>query len=274
MNNITEQIGLIVEQHRNGVYQDALTRFSYLGEGAGDFLEFIRDPNYTGFRQEVLMLRRMIDEFRDRFRGSHVVDLGPGDGLKAMEILSLADSYLALDMSEEMLEIAERNHEGFGGVSRRYERADFSCPENISAQGDFVLLLGNTLTNEVDMQSYLLGLREALGRAHLLVGVELGDGQDPARIEAEYDTEENRRLTFRPLGMIGVDESEGVLEIRFNQERQRVEETFTFNDGRRVLLSVTHKPGREDFLRIVETSGWTVIDKRQEGNQFLFLFEN
>lgn len=122
--------------------------------------------------------------------------------------------------------------------------------------------------------------------AYFLIGLETSDSNNPEQIEAEYNTEENRQLTFRPLERIGIHRSDGTLNIRFNRENQRVEETFTFTSDRwvevhgrtvlfhkgdTVILSITEKPSLRKITEMINKSGWEIVDQANEGNQRLIV---
>jgi len=68
--------------------------------------------------------------------------------------------------------------------------------------------------------------------------------------------------------MIGIDRIHGEINIDFNPEQQRIEEWFVFNrnghaeniqyqEGDRILLSVTYKPTLMQIRDLVDSSGWT-----------------
>jgi len=290
---LENQILGIANEHVQGIYTDTLTRFSYVNGGADDFLRFIENPLYTGFAQEILLIRRLLARQKGITQGRHLIDLGPGNGVKALELMQAANfsSYTAVDISTHMLEIARKTHKKVTGVSRAYREMDFSDPGNLQkilheSRQIFLTLLGNTLTNESNIKSYLRRWRTALHNidAYFLIGLETNDNNDPEQIEAEYNTAENRQLTFRPLEKIGACSSDGVINIQFNRKNQRVEETFTFtsdkwvkvNDqtvlfhkGATVILSITEKPSLRKITEMISKSGWEIVDQENEGNQRL-----
>jgi uncharacterized SAM-dependent methyltransferase len=301
MNNLTNDIGRVVREHKNGNYSETLARFSYLGDGAVDFLRFIQSPDYSGFNVEMDLIREMFVG-GNYGRPINVVDLGVGNGEKGRvicELIGRVRRYLGIDMSREMLEIAEHTHRCLEQVCREYVVGDFSNPEIVknlfSGVGNdsdsLILFLGNTLTNEVDVSAYMGELRRVFeygSGARFLVGVEVFDGISGSEVEREYNNEDNYRLTFRPLGMIGVEQEDGELRIFFNEDAGRIEEVFRFTrerlvhiggeeicfcEGDQVLLSITGKPLYRDIVSRFGGAGWRILNEKRRGNQCIFLLE-
>ena len=164
---------------------------------------------------------------------------------------------------------------------------------NINHQNRLFLLLGNTLTNEVNIGMFLRNFRESVNLMnncanYMLVGIELF-GQDINQIVREYRSEENYVLTFRPLEMIGVNREDGIIDIGFNEELRRIEEQFIFSrpsiinvgsdsiefeEGDRILLSVTYKPALDEVMRVIRNSGWSVEYVEFEENQAMMLLSS
>lgn len=299
-----EQIAGIVARQLNGDFSDSLTRFSYV-DGAEDFLRLIQSPDYLGYRREMTLIDRIMPQINQRIGyNSQIIDLGPGNGQKAIRILTYSNgqisNYTALDMSQQILNVARLSQNMHRRIHRDYRLFDFSNPIELSRelstnsnQNRLFLLLGNTLTNEINMETFLGNLRETInlagnGRNYLLIGIELL-GQDVSQIVREYRNEENYVLTFRPLGMIGVNREDGVIDIGFNEELRRIEEQFIFTrpsiinmasnsvefeEGDRVLLSVTYKPTLDEMMRIIRNSGCSVEEMEFEENQVMVLLSS
>lgn len=283
--SVQEQILNIVFRQLQGDYSEALTKFSYLGKGADQYLSLVNSPDYLSYEREMLLLQKavpIIQRIIQRNYGFQIIELGPGDGRKAAELmLRLAKknnfSYLALDISQEMLFIAKQNQKHLL-VDRGYCQCDFNNPEELKQKTSLgplnrlFLLLGNTMANEVQMKKFLLRLRTALdnSQACLLVGLELIQ-EDIEKIIREYRNIENRILTIRPLEMIGVNRNDGRVEIFFNQENQRIEEWFIFENlvniscgnsmvrfspSTKILLSVTYKWPSNQIKGLIKECGW------------------
>ncbi|MBT5022213.1 hypothetical protein HOK51_05460 [Candidatus Woesearchaeota archaeon] len=279
----------ILKNHLVGNYSDSLTRFSYLNSGAESFVRLTQNPNYTSYDVESQLLSNLIPAMSSIISDVNnsnlqLIDFGVGDGLKSECIITDLScrhniSYLGLDMSKDMLNIAQRDQNGIG-ILAEHGLCDFSNIENLNDflnrddSTQLILMLGNTLTNEVNMEQYLSDLRNlveaAENRTYFLIGLELIQ-EDINSIVKEYRTEENYELTFLPLEMIGVDRTLGCIDIGFNESLGRIEEWFRFNSdydleiddetltfrpGDAVLLSVTYKPTLQHMKNIVSNSGW------------------
>lgn len=300
-----EQIAAIVAGQLDGDYSDSLTRFSYIN-GAHDFLRFIQSPDYFGYTREMTLIDTIAPQIALRIRNnSQVVDFGAGDGQKAIRLLTNLNgrisNYLAFDMSQQMLNIARTSQNGvIQNTDREYVVCNFSNMDELqreltrSNQRDrLFLLLGNTLTNEVDMERFLQHFREVVNqtnmdRNYLLLGVELLT-QDINQIVREYRNEENYILTFRPLEMLGISRREGIINISFNEAQRRIEEQFiftrpttinfnsgsiNFSEGDKVLLSVTYKPTLNEIVGYVRNSGWHIESMGFEENQAMLLLSS
>ena len=108
--NYREQIASIVAMHLNGDFSDSLTRFSYV-DGADDFLRFIQSPDYLGYAREFILIDRIMPQIIQRIGSNlQIIDLGPGNGQKAIRLLTYLNgrtlNYVALDMSRRMLSVA------------------------------------------------------------------------------------------------------------------------------------------------------------------------
>lgn len=283
------EIANIVQQHLQRNYLDALTRYSYLGEGANQFLRLIHSPNYTSYNRGLRLLNEILPRIRNIILSNNlqVIDFGVGDGMLSLRILSYLNqecnlSYLGLDISREMLEIARNNQLNLPiDITTNYIQCNFNnlrqlteILNRISCNTRLFLLLGNTLTNEVNIESYLRSLRNVLNttnqRNYLLIGLEPFQ-DDINQIVREYRNEENYALTIRPLEIIGITTNDGNVDINFNYEQQRIEEWFTFtrnmevviesenirfHEGDRILLSVTYNPTLTQIREIIRNSGW------------------
>jgi SAM-dependent methyltransferase len=285
MNELIEEI---VRQHLQGNYSDSLTRFSYLNGGAEQFIRLTQNPDYTSYMRELGLIESIFGSL-EHFSCLQVIDFGVGDGRKLNLVLSnlrkyMEVSYLGLDLSSAMIDIARKNN-SFGNTYSTCDFSDmFQLIREFSKLPDtqrLIFMLGNTITNEIDIENYLRSLRRIVNRlTYLMIGLELF--QDNAdEIVREYQTEENYDLTFRPLERIGIERAHGIVDIDFNLERQRIEEWFIFNKtgqvrnihyqkGDRVLLSVTHKLTMAQIREIVSNSGWCE-EKSVENNGYALL---
>jgi hypothetical protein len=273
------EIRQILHAHTIENYSDTLTRYSYIADGTQNFLDMIQNPNYQGYRRELLILERMAAYFP---RGRHIIDLGPGNGIKGMMIAqsSEASSYLAIDMSQSMLETARSNF-------NLNIPAEFKCMDFLNFttfNNSMILLLGNTLTNEIDMNRMLTNIRNSCRNSSLLIGIELFS-EDINQILAEYRCAANYELTARPLEFVGMLREIGHIDIEYNLRENRIEEWFVVDTNftsedislrpqDRILLSITNKPSIKQITTIIESSGWRIERIELIENQAVFLLSS
>jgi uncharacterized SAM-dependent methyltransferase len=266
--DLRREVLSVVNRQINGDYSEALTRFSYLGGG-------------------ILLINRLMPSLT-RFHFNTVVDFGIGDGVKSSIIANALGcrSYIGVDISPEMIDIASRNQSQLMmHVNRSYIVSNFNNEFNFENGNNLHLLLGNTIANEVNMQSYLEQLNRNLN-GYLLIGLELDSGDHEA-ILREYRNEINYSMTFRPLELIGVGRENGRVNIDFNNGR--IEETFrftapqtitygsqtlNFTAGQEILLSVTLKPDMEQLREWIENSSWNLESIVEENSFALVLLSN
>ncbi len=281
---ITSRLETALMEQSSGDCERSLIKYSYLGEGARNFLRLTRHPDYQGFRRELQLIELMSEELRF-LSDIHILDLGPGDGLKAgriMEIIGPNTEYTAIDLSPEMLSITEHNLAEITQGSGRFIRGDFSDPgllQNlvINQGGNrLVLLLGNTVANEPNLEDFIEMIRQNTvgsgGRTFILLGIELYD-EDIQGILREYTNEENTSLSVQPLRLAGVETCHDRFSVSFNEIRHRIEEWFTLPDGARVFLSSTQKPDAKTWEEIMTSGNWRRISQRKIGQQVLALLE-
>lgn len=296
------QILEIIRSQLNGDYSDSMTRFSYIKGGANKFLQLIRDPNYLGYDREMILFNKIIPRINRKIKPiNRLIDLGPGDGTKAIKIIKLLGiqnlDYLAFDISGEMLNITKHIFDK-NNLEGKFKICDWHNPiylkgainRNIT-HGNLVLLLGNTLTNEINIQKFLTNLRKVLtspsSSNYLLIGLEVLDGNIDEIIK-EYKNEINYNLTIKPLEMVGITKNDGKVDVVYNKKMERIEEWFiltgekniklgdsniTFHEGSRILLSVTYKPTTEKIEKIFAKSGWNILFSDFEKNQEIFLLQ-
>lgn len=286
--NYQTEIQNIVNKHLQQIYDDNLTRFSYI-DGAQDFIDMINDCHYQGFRQELLMIKTIAKFIKLKIpQLKTLIDLGTGDGIKShllMKYLVVQPKYLGLDISPRMLEIAKFNLLNYNSEQNNYfVNCNWKNPEIIKLLLDgyninntcLYLLLGNTLANEINMVKFLEKLHQTANKLapnnYLLIGIELFKN-DASTLVREYNSLANHRLTVKPLKIIGMDTTEGKLNIIFNNYLKRIEEWYCLSNDKKILLSSTYKPTLNDLNFVIIKSGWKIIRVESENNFALILVE-
>ena len=172
-------------------------KWLYDSEGARLFEAITDLPEYYPTRTEKRILQESGEAIADAIGpGAAVVELGPGDGLKALlllEALHQPSAYVPVDIAPEWLEAAaSRVATAFPGLKVRPVVADFAqefaLPATLGQAPRLGFFPGSTIGNFTpeEAMAFLRRLRTTLGpRARLLLGADLV--KDPARLEAAYD---------------------------------------------------------------------------------------
>jgi len=298
------EIADIVIQQLAGKYSQALTKYSYLEQGADYFLQLTSRPEYVGYSKEIMLLQNIAKQLAPFSQAAlNVIDLGPGNGEKALTLLSFLNhsntTYLAIDKSPHMLAIAKENQIFLNELKKFYLLNDFSNNKNWYLQLNkkrsnttLFLLLGNTVANEIDMEGMLANLKLIIANSnannkYLLLGIELFSN-NMKQILLEYQNESNQYLSVIPLHTLGINLSVGGLAIVFNQGLQRIEEKFIFNQhgsfivnnklieyqkNDELLLSVTWKPTLNTLTSMFKKIGYSINNILLKDNQALILLE-
>ena len=270
---LLQDIKEIVGAHIAWNYTQTLTKYSYIDQWAFDFIRFIQNPSYLWYQREIQILENIdLSYWYDQ-----IIDLGPGNGVKWLLLMKgVSDNlkrYIAIDMSYEMLTMAQKQQRDRENIEKQYIQGDFDSSVNIQPhiQGrSLIAILWNTITNVVDIQTYLRDLYGIINdHDMLLLWVEVSNIENIHHLIDEYTTVENRILTFRPLEYIGVPQTAGNIDIIFNQKTNRIEEWFSFHqeicvdgiyipESAKILLSITNKPTLHGFIIDIQKS-WFYI---------------
>lgn len=243
----------------------------------------------------------------------NVIDIGPGNAMPIRELLThLLENgklhrYIALDISESMLEIAERNIKSWFGDKVKfegyvrditYERfddiiVDDMLNKNADKTINLALLLGATPMNFPAPNDILKVIYSSMGHDDLLIYTDKPDSEaerhyfnfnpEPGIINA---LSPNHRLMF---DLLNIDESLYDVEMSFNEhKRQRqirvrlkmaLTITFKFKNGERsvnlekgdsiLLLRAWHMSALE-IISEFEKTGFTLLQSSlTKDRQFL-----
>ena len=246
-------------------------------------------------QKEVDSINNNIGEFIEKFGNDNlnIIDIGCGDGKKAMLFVkhlkgNLKLRYCPVDISSYMVEKAIKNVKKADAgevVEFQWNISDFENIENISIllrQGDFkknlTLLLGNTLGN-FEINELLYEIRSSMkGGDFLLIGNGL-DNRHPEEILKSYNTQEvNDFLIHLPL-QLGLSEDNVEFGTRFANSRVEVyytiknekkikfhEKEVIFHKGDQILVSVSYKYDKKDFISFLNLYFDDVLAKVSDDN--------
>jgi dimethylhistidine N-methyltransferase len=269
-------------------------KWLYDAEGAALFEAITRLPEYYPTPTELQILRESGPEIaRAVGPGAAVVEFGPGDGAKAVQLLGALcapAAYLPVDIAPEWLEAAaSRVASAFPGLRVRPVIADFTRPFELAGRADGGVRLlgffpGSTIGNfePDDAVTFLRRTRGTLGRgAHMLLGVDLV--KEVGLLEAAYDDSAgvtaafNLNLLARLNRELGADFDLSGFSHRavWNAEKERIEmhliarrmqtvslagRKFRFASGETIHTENSHKYRPERLRAMAEAAGWRAVE--------------
>jgi len=282
---IIHDIQEIIRAHISWNYTQTLTKYSYIDQWAFDFIDFTQNPEYQWYQREIEILKNIW--FSSLY--NQIIDLGPWNGVKwSLLMQKMADTtqrYLAIDISNQMLTIAKNQQKKMTtSIDKQYIQSDFDDITTIQQYmegSNFVMMLWNTITNSIDMITYLRNLYDICNEKDMVViGVEIGNGENIQNLVKEYNTPENRVLTFSPLAYIWVPQHAWYIDIMFNRALHRIEEWFVFEEEiviaklsipkwTKILLSVTNKPTLFQLIASIQGSWFTIDNTYNNQEQYI-----
>lgn len=258
-------------------------------------LEDSEDYKREVIQKEINLINENIKEMMEKFGNDNlnIIDIGCGDGKKAALFVKhlkgkLKLRYCPVDISSYMVDRAIKNvgkADAGEVVEFQWNISDFENMENISIllrQGDFkknlTLLLGNTLGN-FEINELLYEIRSSMkGGDFLLIGNGL-DNRHPEEILKSYNTQEvNDFLVYLPL-QLGLEKEDIEFGTRFANSRVEIYYTIknakkikfhgkevVFNVGDQILVSVSYKYNKEDFISFLNLYFDDVMAKVSDDN--------
>ena len=289
------------QQQRAALLADALAgllaqrktlpcKWLYDAEGARLFEAITRQPEYYPTRTEIGILRGQAPAVAAAVGpGATVVEFGPGDGEKAVLLLSLLRepaAYVSVEIAPEWLEgVAAKVSEAVPGLPVTPVVADFTrgfgLPAGVPRDRRLGFFPGSTIGNfePTDAADLLRRFRTALAPgARLLLGADLV--KDRAVLEAAYDDAAgvtaafNLNLLRRLNRELGADFDVSAFRHRavWNAEEERVEmhleatraqrvrlggKEIRFRAGETIHTENSHKYRPERLEALAEAAGWS-----------------
>lgn len=268
-------------------------------EQAQGFLDLESSADYQQdvIQKEIDLLNNNIEEILDKVGKDNlnIIDLGCGDGKKAVIFTEhfkgkVKLRYCPIDISGYMVEKAmTKIREADIGevVDFQWNISDFENIENISLllrQGEFkknlILLLGNTLGN-FEINELLYEIRSSMkGGDFLLIGNGL-DNRNTDEILKAYGNEYLDKMLVKTLTQIGLNIKNLEYGARFNNSRIEMYYTIkkdckikflnkevTFNKGDQIIVAVSYKYSKEDFIGFLNLYFDDVMAKVSEDGSY------
>jgi uncharacterized SAM-dependent methyltransferase len=253
-------------------------------EQAQGYLDLDSDSSYkkqTGQPQAENLVEANIKEILINIGDSpiNIVDLGCGDGLKAMNIIkllkekspSLKIRYCPIDISGYMVQKAIETVSKMDVneiIEFQYNISDFENLENVTPllikneyKKNIFLLLGNTLGN-FEIHELLYEIRSAMRENDIfIVDTAVDDNKQAERTEAYRKNKKVNEWLIHVPSQLGLSPEEVELGVRFRN--QRIEGYYTikvdktilfqnkkvqFNRGDQIVVIVAYKHQKDDLL--------------------------
>lgn len=273
-------------------------KFEYLKDGVRRWNLLTRSKNYEIGVIETELIKKVSKEIlKDTTEKINLIDLGCGTGEKGMLFLEklkrYKKKYVALDISEQMLNLAKTNlSKKFSHLNSEFHKLDFEggnfayITENLREKNylkSLILFLGNTLGNVSDKSRVLSNIRESMTlKDNLLIGLELFDPKRIGNILKHY---RGNKLwqdnIFTVLNYFGLKQEDGFFEVNFNKEKSQVEARFVMKkskevisgskkmklkEGTKILLMISYKAAPKNMQILLAETGFII--------QRVFLNEN
>lgn len=233
------------------IHREIDQKYSYFAEGAEAWDAYVRKmadeefPNLLNDTLELLNLSQdYLDIHLDGATGVNVIDIGVGNGMPVKQVLQhlqdkgLLRRYIAIDTSNDMIDIAEKNitawFDGKIKVERYVKDVNYDRFDELLAYDTFntgqeqivnlVFYLGSGIANMRDPDFALRTICSSLGKDDIFI---LSRRLDTPEVRRFFDLGEatnNSKLRDRQktiVDMLGIDESYYVVEQYFDEERMR-----------------------------------------------------
>lgn len=229
------------------IHREILDEFNYFDEGAEDWDKWVKSledetaPNYLGGTRTLLRDNfTTIDKLSESYTRVNVIDIGAGNGFPIRELLEhlvgqgRLNKYIAIDVSQDMLNIVERNiHEWFGGKVKfegyvrnvTYERFDDVLVDDmLDEEGDhtfnLVLLLGGTPMNFRSPKAAFETIYGSMGPDDMLIYVVKPD-TDASRRYFDFNQPDSGGFEKTPIiELLNIDASLYDVEMGFEEKKR------------------------------------------------------
>jgi uncharacterized SAM-dependent methyltransferase len=266
------------------VWNLADSKLWYITPGqAQAFLDLEKSKEYQKdvIQKEIDLIQENIDEITGEIKDKplNIIDLGCGDGKKAVIFLSyLKDTtklrYCPIDISSYMVEKAIEKMKNVNIkeiIKLQWNISDFENLENITPllrYGDYkenlIMLLGNTLGN-FEIHELLYEIRSAMKEGDsLLIGNGL-DNRQPELVLKAYSNPYLDNMLIKTVTQVGLKKEDLKYGARFRNSRvemyytiQKDTEvsflgrTVKFNKGDQIIVAVSYKYDRDDFMSFLK----------------------
>lgn len=227
------------------VNKEVPLKFAYLGEGADIWNKFYLSTKkgdvYSSNNSDVFLLDKQYPIIIEHFAPNqkiNVVDLGSGNGYPVTEILkklkseNKLNSYVAIDISQKILDITKKNIEKVNlGVPIHTFIADFesqslqdilySIKHNEQDQNipNLILMLGSTLPNIEPQIQPLLNIKAGMTVEDYLITSNAYDKPETRTSFPAFEFEDGKELILQIPKLLGLNNENCKTEKIYNQKK-------------------------------------------------------
>lgn len=266
-------------------------KFAYLGEGAYNWVAIAQERAKKGGinLMEKKLLGSRAEDFLRKYEGVkqlNVIDIGCGDGTPAYPILNklnekkISFSYVPVDISEEMLNLAEKNIKKDFNVDSNKIMLDLDSGQfsdkiySLRKEGtaNLLLFLGSTLGNFSDMNRVLSNILESMSSEdYLIIGMEMTNLVKAEQLIPYYTSKIVLNLLNLIPGKIGFNDNNSEKIVNWNAGEHRIEvklklkkdvsarvgtESFKLNKDELILLARSTKFNELTFTKLLSDAGF------------------
>lgn len=253
------------------IYREIPVQYTYFNGGAERWNAYTQNllkqgaPNSLTNTIELLEINNdYIESLLEKYTHINIIDLGPGNALPIRNLLqrlmdkNMLRRYIAIDISKELLDIAQKNIQdwfngkvAFEGHIRDvvYDRFDDLLVDDLFADDaattvNLVLFLGGTLNNFREPIHALTTIRDSMGKKDLLLMSKKLDTQKSRRYFEQTVT--GNQDMEQVLHFLNIDKSFYTLEAYFDEKKMARELRARLN----VTLNIDFEVNRQK--RIIE----------------------
>ena len=234
-------------------------QYNYFDGGADRWDEYIQRMDAENVPSNLTMTRKLLDKNEDyiddltsRYGKVNVVDLGVGNALPVKDFiehllaLNKLGRYIAIDISPEMLSIAEENVRGWFGDKVAYEGhaldisrerfahllADDYIKSSSETTGNLILFIGGTLQNFRKRDVPLQVINDSMGANDLLIHTQK---LDTAATRRQFDFSSQPGKQVLPsihslvIELLNISPDLYDIELGYDNDKQERYERIRFN---------------------------------------------
>ena len=296
------------------IYREIPLQYNYFNSGATKWDEYVKTmPNSLTNTLELLELNQdYIDQLLEDYAKVNIIDIGVGNGMPVKGLIShflesdKLKRYIAIDISKELINIAEDNfHEWFGdkvkfeGYVRDIDHERFddllvteSFDDQDGKVANLVLFFGGTISNFRQPNHPLTTIHDSMGRNDFLIFTKKLDSEKSRRY---FDFAGNTSMAIDlVLELLNISKDAYTIEQFFDEKRMARQVQAKLNialsiefelEGRSrivdlqkgeslLLLRVRHQNAMDTITQF-DSNGFELLQaSRSEDQDYLFLMSS